>query len=239
MATASLYSAKVSGGLPRRSLPLLRFFFLGRFSFLRATPYLPDRGSANSPLGINTHSAAVVHRAKNSARRRQGGDRDKTHGRSAVVGRFSLVMVYVCSEPARTTQEVIPMKKATIRVPGIKVAVPLKADAIPRNLVPMEGPAGEPVIELVLEGSTLTVVAKLNGKSYRKMLKTIAEHGKDNVVVVLQGVMRDPGGGEFDLDGAGFQINVKSPPPAPARQASGNVASSLPASGATGSSSLT
>ena len=47
-------------------------------------------------------------------------------------------------------------QKATIRVPGLKVAVPLPADALPRDLVPMEGPAGEPVIELVLEGSNLT-----------------------------------------------------------------------------------
>ena len=130
------------------------------------------------------------------------------------------------------------MRKATIRVPGIKVAVSLKADAIPRNLVPMEGPAGEPVIELALEGSALTVVAKLNGKSYRKMLKTIAEHGKDNVVVVLQGVMRDQGGGQFYLAGAGFQVNVKSPPPAQACQASANAAASPAAPGATGSPSL-
>ena len=118
------------------------------------------------------------------------------------------------------------MQKATIRIPGIKVAVPLKADAIPWELVPMEGPAGEPVLELVLEGSALTVVARLNGKNYRKMLKTIAEHGKDNVVVVLQGVMRDQGG-QLYLEGAGFQVNAKSPPPAPAPQASGNAASSL------------
>jgi len=57
------------------------------------------------------------------------------------------------------------MKKATIRVPGIKVAVPFKPDAIPRNLVPMEGPAGEPVLELVLDGSALTIEARLNGKN--------------------------------------------------------------------------
>ena len=44
------------------------------------------------------------------------------------------------------------IKHATIRVPGLKVAVPLPADAIPQDLVPMEGPAGEPVLELVLEG---------------------------------------------------------------------------------------
>jgi hypothetical protein len=126
------------------------------------------------------------------------------------------------------------MKKATIRIPGIKVAVPLKPDAIPRNLVPMEGPAGEPVLELVLDGSALTIEARLNGKNYRKMLKTIAEHGADNVVVVLQGVMRDQGG-KFYLEGAGFQVNVKSPPPASARQAASETASNLSVPEATSS----
>ncbi len=108
------------------------------------------------------------------------------------------------------------MKHATIRVPGLKVAVPLPADAIPQDLVPMEGPAGEPIIELVLEGSPLTALAKLNGKNYRKLLKTIAEHGADNVAVVLQGVLRPPAtqGGTFVLEGAGFQANIKTPRPA-------------------------
>ncbi len=115
---------------------------------------------------------------------------------------------------------------AQIKVSGLKVAVPLPADALPRDLVPMEGPAGEPIIELVLAGSPLTAIARINGKNYRKMLKTIAEHGKDNVVVVLQGLMRDQGG-KLYLEGAGFQVNVKSPPPAPAPQASGNATSSL------------
>ena len=41
---------------------------------------------------------------------------------------------------------------ATIRVPGLKVMVPLAAAALPRDLVPTEGPAGEPVLDLVLEG---------------------------------------------------------------------------------------
>ncbi|HMB07555.1 MAG TPA: hypothetical protein VKP69_27970, partial [Isosphaeraceae bacterium] len=81
------------------------------------------------------------------------------------------------------------------------------------------------------------VVARLNGKNYRKMLKTIAEHGKDNVVVVLQGLMRDQGG-KLYLEGAGFQVNVKSPAPAPARQAAENAASNLSAPGATDSPTL-
>ena len=108
------------------------------------------------------------------------------------------------------------IKPATIRVPGLKVAVPLPADALPQDLVPIDGPAGEPVLELVLEGSSLTARAKLNGKNFRKMLKTIAEQGADNVAVVLQGVLRPPAtqGGTFVLEGAGFQANIKTPRPA-------------------------
>jgi hypothetical protein len=54
------------------------------------------------------------------------------------------------------------MTKATIHVPGLKVAVPLAADALRRDLVPMDGPAGEPILELVLGGSPLTARARLN-----------------------------------------------------------------------------
>jgi hypothetical protein len=104
---------------------------------------------------------------------------------------------------------------ATIRVPGLKVVVPLAADALPRDIVPMEGPAGEPTLELVLDGTPLTARAKLNGKNYRKLLKQIAEQGAGNVSVVLQGTLRPPAapGGPFVLDGAGFQVNVKAPRP--------------------------
>jgi hypothetical protein len=105
---------------------------------------------------------------------------------------------------------------ATIHVPGLKVAVPLAADALPRDLVPMEGPAGEPTRELLLDGSSLTARAKLNGKNYRKLLKQIDEQGAADVAVVLQGVLRPPAdpGGPFVLEGAGFQVNLKAPRPA-------------------------
>ena len=93
------------------------------------------------------------------------------------------------------------MKTATIRVNGLKVAVPLRAADVPRDLVPMEGPAGEPVIELALEGSSLVVRAKFNGKNFRKMLKTIDEHGPDNVAVVLQGLLRPAEGGGYHARG--------------------------------------
>ena len=108
------------------------------------------------------------------------------------------------------------MTKATIHVPGLKVTVPLAADALPRDLVPMEGPAGEPTLELVLDGGPLTARARLNGKNYRKLLKQVAEHGAGDVVVVLQGVLRPPASpeGPFVLEGAGFQVNMKTPRPA-------------------------
>jgi hypothetical protein len=108
------------------------------------------------------------------------------------------------------------MTKATIHVPGLKVTVPLAADALPRDLVPMDGPAGEPTLELVLDGSPLTAQARLNGKNYRKLLKQVAEHGGGNVVVVLQGMLRPPAapGGPLVLEGAGFQVNIKTPRPA-------------------------
>ena len=108
-------------------------------------------------------------------------------------------------------------KTATIRVPGLKVTVPLAADALPRDLVPMDGPAGEPTLDLVLGDGALTVRAKLNGKNFRKLLKQVAEHGADRVAVALQGVLRPPAeaGGPFVLEGAGFQAVVKPAPPRP------------------------
>ena len=107
-------------------------------------------------------------------------------------------------------------KMATIKVPGLKVTVPLAAAELPRDLVPMDGPAGEPVLDLVLEGGSLTVRAKINGKNYRKLLKQVDEHGPDNLAVALQGVLRPPEspGGPFAMEGAGFQAIVKAPRPA-------------------------
>jgi hypothetical protein len=105
-------------------------------------------------------------------------------------------------------------QKATILVRGIKVAVPLPADAIPHDIVPPEGkPAGEPVIEVALEDGSVTAVAKLNGKSLRRALKTVAENGAANVALILQGTLR-PGcveGSSLVLSEAGLQVTLKQP----------------------------
>jgi hypothetical protein len=121
------------------------------------------------------------------------------------------------------------MKSATVRVPGLKVTIPLSADVLPRDLVPLDGPAGEPTLDLLLEGG-LTARARLNAKNYRRILKQVVDLGAVNVSVVLQGVLRPPSssGGPFVLVDAGFQINVKAPkpsagePPVPPGEAPGN-----------------
>src|SRR4051812_24523010 len=112
----------------------------------------------------------------------------------------------------RTEEDVLMKPTDTIRVAGLKVAVPLAADALPADLVPPDGPAGEPTLELVLEGGSLKLQAKINGKNYRRMMKQIAEQGAGNVAVVLQGVLRPPAteGDPFVLAEAGFQVNVKT-----------------------------
>jgi hypothetical protein len=107
-------------------------------------------------------------------------------------------------------------RTATLKVPGLKVAVPLPADALPRDIVPADGPPGDPTLDLVLEGTALAARARLNGRNYRRMLKQVDEQGAANVAVFLQGVLRPPAdpGGPYVLEGAGFQVTVKTPKPA-------------------------
>ena len=109
------------------------------------------------------------------------------------------------------------MNEIPIAVKKIKLSVPLKPEGLPR--VPMEGPIGDLTLRLTLEGSGFAVPARVNGKSFRKMMKTVAEKGADNVVIILQGdLVAPPGGGPVRLDSAGFQVIVKTPaaPGAPA-----------------------
>jgi hypothetical protein len=108
------------------------------------------------------------------------------------------------------------MPNVTIPVKGLKINTLLPPAALPADLVPPEPqPAGNPVIDLALEGSPLVVRASLNGKAVRRALKAIAEQGPDNVNVVLQGNLKpatDPGG-PFILDAAGLTVTPKTPKP--------------------------
>ncbi len=102
------------------------------------------------------------------------------------------------------------MNAIPIAVRKIKISVPLKAEGLPA--VPLEGPIGDLTLRLALEGASLAIPARINGKSYRKMIKTVAEKGAENVTVILQGdLVAPPGGGPVRLESAGFQVLVKTP----------------------------
>ena len=104
------------------------------------------------------------------------------------------------------------MKDLVIPVKGLKINTLLPPAALPGDLVPPEPqPAGNPVISLALEGSPLVVRAVLNGKSVRRALKVIAEHGPENVNVVLQGTLKPAAaaGDPFPLDAAGLAATPK------------------------------
>ena len=108
------------------------------------------------------------------------------------------------------------MSDLTIPVRGLKLNTLIPPAALPADFVPPEPqPAGNPAITLALEGSSLQVRAVLNGKSVRRALKTIAEHGPDNVHVLLQGNLRPPSaaGGPYELDAAGLNVTPKTPKP--------------------------
>jgi hypothetical protein len=104
------------------------------------------------------------------------------------------------------------MNEIPIAARKIKISVPVRAEGLPA--VPLEGPIGDLTLRLALEGSSLAIPARINGKSYRRMLRTVAEKGADNVAITLQGeLVARPGGGPVTLDAAGFQVIVKPPPP--------------------------
>jgi len=101
------------------------------------------------------------------------------------------------------------MDEIPIAVRKIKIAVPLGVEGLPG--VPPDGPIGDLTLTLALEGAGLSVPARVNGKSYRRMLKMVAEKGAGNVKVILQGdLVARPGGGTV-LESAGFQVVVKEP----------------------------
>jgi hypothetical protein len=102
------------------------------------------------------------------------------------------------------------MNEIPIAVRKIKISVPLKPEGLPT--VPPDGPIGDLQLRLTLEGSEFTIPARINGKSYRRMMRTVAEKGTDHVTVILQGdLVARPGGGPATLDSAGFQVIVRTP----------------------------
>jgi hypothetical protein len=107
-------------------------------------------------------------------------------------------------------------KTVRIKLRGVKVNTLLPPASIPPDLVPPEPqPAGNPVIEVEIEGSPLVLRAALNGRSVRKVLKAIAEHGADKVVVLLQGNLKanPTPGAPYPIDAAGLIASPRTPKP--------------------------
>lgn len=101
-----------------------------------------------------------------------------------------------------------------IKIRGLKINTFIDPAVIAgANLVPPEpAPAGNPTIGLQLDGSSLNVRVTLNGKSVRRAVKAITEHGAENVNVVLQGNLKgaNAGGWNFELDSAGLTVQPKA-----------------------------
>ena len=113
-----------------------------------------------------------------------------------------------------------PMNKSvrfTIR--GIKISQLLDPAVLAAaDLVPPDGPAGQPEICLELEGSDLCVRATMNGKSVRKALKVINELGPSNVNVIIGGILKpytiQGSGPAFAMECAGLTVTPKGQKPA-------------------------
>jgi hypothetical protein len=103
--------------------------------------------------------------------------------------------------------------KVRIKLKGVKINTLPPPAGLPADLAPPEPqPAGNPVVELEIEGTPLVMRAVLNGKSVRRALKTIAEHGPDHVNVMLQGNLRPAtaAGGPYELNAAGLNVTPKA-----------------------------
>ena len=83
----------------------------------------------------------------------------------------------------------------------------LKVTAVvpPVDLKPL--PPGADVVLALEVGDGMKAMVKLNPKSYRKALATIAELGAESVAVIVQGQMTRPG----MIEGAGIVAQLKKP----------------------------
>jgi hypothetical protein len=101
----------------------------------------------------------------------------------------------------------------SVTVPALKIVIPLKPADLPANLVPPEpAPVGNPVLAVQLQGTDVVVPVYLSGKNARKTLKTVAQHGAENVNLVINGVLKPGAQGGWVVAEASFQVFVKSAP---------------------------
>ena len=86
--------------------------------------------------------------------------------------------------PASQHQETVIV---SVKIKALKVT----AVVPPADLKPL--PPGTEVVLALEVGDGMKAMARLNPKSYRKALATVAELGAENVAVIVQGQMTRPG----------------------------------------------
>jgi hypothetical protein len=106
---------------------------------------------------------------------------------------------------AKAARSPAPQPQETVIV-SVKIKT-LKVTAVvpPADLKPL--PPGADVVLALEVGESMTAMVKLNPKSYRKALATIAELGAKNVAVIVQGQMTRPG----VIEGAGIVAQPRKP----------------------------
>jgi len=98
-----------------------------------------------------------------------------------------------------------PQPKETMVVSIKTKALKITAVVPPADLKPV--PPGADVVLALEVGDGMKATAKLNPKSYRKALATVAELGAENVAVIVQGQMTRPG----VIESAGIVAQPKKP----------------------------
>ena len=106
---------------------------------------------------------------------------------------------------AKAAQSSAPQHQETVIVPVKIKALKVTAVVPPADLKPL--PPGTDVVLALEVGDGMKAMVRLNPKSYRKALATIAELGAENVAVIVQGQMTRPG----LIEGAGIVAQSKKP----------------------------
>jgi hypothetical protein len=103
------------------------------------------------------------------------------------------------------------MSNATIKVRGVKLNTLIPPASLVGLVPPEPQPAGNPTLDVEIEGSPVVMRATLNGKGVRKAIKLIAEHGPDGVNVILAGILKPTGTVNlFLIEAAGLSVSPKA-----------------------------
>lgn len=124
-------------------------------------------------------------------------------------------MIDIKTRPWKSKQEEKPvLGKVVFIVKGVKISQLIDPAVLAASgIVPADGPAGNPTIELRIEDSPITVSATMNGKSVRKAIKAINEHTPAGCNVIIQGIAKpSPDGKWLTLECAGLTVTPKGRP---------------------------